>query len=304
MAVGCTESRGDGPRAAPWAAVCAASLMGPVVLSRTGAMDTRNSTAGRGTGAAPACPSATEGTGRMASVAFRRHTRLGCRHRPRHGAERGTRVYEEQAGPCCWEPQPERTDGQTDRRVRQAGRRDRGESPAGNRTGWPGGTAETRDRMAAWPWISDAQSCGWREGWLGMTDAGVALLSPAPPWCPPGPGDTSMQPRPPPTLTLPQPDAGARLRPAALAPLPLPRCGAAALPETLMGTTLVWRERDWCRCCSSTVGSGKALAQPGCFSGLVGRLSEASGGRAPSPGVLGVSSSVARRLGGCREKGM
>lgn len=70
-----------------------------------------------------------------------------------------------------------------------------------------------------------------------------------------------------------------------------------------MGTMLVWMEQDWCHCFSSTVGRGKALVQAGCLSGLVGRLREASGGRAPRGVVLAISSSVARRLGGCGAKG-
>lgn len=59
--------------------------------------------------------------------------------------------------------------------------------------------------------------------------------------------------------------------------LPIAPWGAA-LPETLMGTMLVWMEQDWCHCFSSTVGRWKALVQDGCLSGLVGRLREALGG--------------------------
>lgn len=70
-----------------------------------------------------------------------------------------------------------------------------------------------------------------------------------------------------------------------------------------MGMMLVWMEQDWCHCFSSTVGRGKALVQAGCLSGLVGRLREASGGRVPRGVVLAISSSVARRLGGCEGKG-
>ena len=57
-------------------------------------------------------------------------------------------------------------DGQTDRQVRQAARMEHGESQGDNRTGWLGSTAETRDRMAAWPVdqthkIADGRSDGW-----------------------------------------------------------------------------------------------------------------------------------------------
>lgn len=69
-----------------------------------------------------------------------------------------------------------------------------------------------------------------------------------------------------------------------------------------MGTTLVWTEQDWCHCFSSTVGRGKALGQAVCLSGVVGRLREASGGLTPSAVAPLLSSSVARRLGGCRER--
>lgn len=78
----------------------------------------------------------------------------------------------------------------------------------------------------------------------------------------------------------------------------------AALPETLMGTMLVWMELGWCHCFSSTGGKGKALGQGGCLSGLVGRLREVSGGRALSTVLLVLSSSAARWLEGCGEKGM
>lgn len=83
---------------------------------------------------------------------------------------------------------------------------------------------------------------------------------------------------------------------------PSPGPGPAALPETLMGTTLVWTEQDWCHCFSSTVGRGKALGQAVCLSGVVGRLREASGGLTPSAVAPLLSSSLARRLGGCRER--
>lgn len=65
---------------------------------------------------------------------------------------------------------------------------------------------------------------------------------------------------------------------------------------------MVWTEQDWCHCFSSTVGRGKALGQAVCLSGVVGRLREASGGLTPSAVAPLLSSSLARRLGGCRER--
>lgn len=117
-----------------------------------------------------------------------------------------------------------------------------------------------------------------------MTHASAALLSPLPTWGRQGHG-LAAPACPPTTLYSPSP-----------AP------GPAGLPETLMGTTLVWTEQDWCHCFSSTVGRGKALGQAVCLSGVVGRLREASGGLTPSAVAPLLSSSLARRLGGCRER--
>lgn len=124
---------------------------------------------------------------------------------------------------------------------------------------------------------------------------------PSLPQCPPNPQEHSSQPQPPPT-TRPCP-RWLRGRISACTPRSPSAPWSAALPETLMGTMLVWMEPGWCHCFSSTVSRGKALGQGGCLSGLVGRLREVSGGRAPSAVLLVLSSSASCRLGGCGEKG-
>lgn len=210
-------------------------------------------------------------------------------------------------------------DQQMDRQVRQAGCMEHSESQGDNRTSWLGNVAETRDRPVVWPVIGHTKL--WMAGEMAGNDRwqyGPAdhCSVPAACWaC----GDTGSQPQPPvpPPCTPWQSDAGDYpcLHPASssqcrlgagAAPHAFPRIApwGAALPETLMGTMLVWMEQDWCHCFSSTVGRWKALVQDGCLSGLVGRLREALGARAPSAVVPTVSSSVARWLGGCGGKGM
>lgn len=208
-------------------------------------------------------------------------------------------------------------DQQMDRQVRQAGCMEHSESQGDNRTSRLGNVAETRDRPVVWPVIGHtklrmAGEMAGNDRWqYGPVDhcsvpagpVGTQAHSPSPP---------SHHPAPPGSQTLgsilactlhPPPSAGLVL---GLPPTPFPAIvpWGAALPETLMGTMLVWMEQDWCHCFSSTVGRWKALVQDGCLSGLVGRLREALGARAPSAVVPTVSSSVARWLGGCGGKGM
>lgn len=184
---------------------------------------------------------------------------------------------------------PARTDGWMD------GQTEHGESQGDNRTGWQGSTAQTRDRLVAWIGHTELQMAGEMAG----NDAHEHAA--AVPCCPHvAGGDTGSQPAlPPPSIPL-----GASFPGASSAPSPLPQQPrvAGALPETLMGTTLVCTEQDWCHCFSSTVGRGKALGQAVCLSGVVGRLREMSGGLTPSVLALLLSSSSARRLGGCGEK--
>lgn len=141
------------------------------------------------------------------------------------GAECGTQVCKDWAGPCCWELQPQE-DGRTDGQTGETGW-ECGESQGDNRTGWLGSTAETRDWMAASPVdrkhkVVDDR----RDGWNDRCQRGPAV-----PCSAPGAGlargDTGSQPQPPfpPSRTPPQSDAGAHLclHPASSPPVPARR---------------------------------------------------------------------------------
>ena len=158
----------------------------------------------------------------------------------------------------------------------------------------PAGRAARHKQETGWWRGSDTRSCRWQERWQGMTHTSMPLLSPR------GRRGHGHSARPPTT----QHPVGSILPRSQLSSVTSPRPPrvGAALPETLMGTTLVCTEQDWCHCFSSTVGRGKALGQAVCLSGVVGRLREVSGGLTPSVLALLLSSSSARRLGGCGEK--
>lgn len=258
MEVGCTESCGDLPGCVPRAPACAGrpdpAPLAFVVNGDSGAEPRGTRTRGTaGQGEGPARLSTMGGKGGTTALAFGGCSAAG----PRPGAQ--PHACKDQAVGAAalrgW------TDRRTDRRDRQA------QSVA---------RAEVTTERAAWA-AQPTPETSWQHDqwircmtlrWLRMTDASTALLppalSPAPAW--PAGTQAELASLPPTTLhPAPQPAPSA------------PHHRSAALPETLMGTTLVWMEQDWCRCFSSTVGRGKALVQPPCLSGLVGRLSEASG---------------------------